>query len=48
MERYVLDASYLAVAQEVNATLITADAAFLKKMGRDARISLLKDLNLIS
>ena len=42
------DASYLAVAQEVNATLITADAAFLKKMGKDARISLLKDLNLIS
>jgi len=40
------DASYLAVAQEIQAILITADEKFIKKIGKMNQICLLKDLDL--
>lgn len=40
------DASYLAVAFEIQGTLVTADEKFCRKMGKVGRISLLRDLNL--
>ena len=40
------DASYLAIAYEMNATLITADERFIKKMGKIDRICLLKNLDI--
>jgi len=40
------DASYLAVAYEIKATLITADESFIKKMGKIDRICLLKNLDI--
>ena len=40
------DASYLAVAFEIQGTLITADEKFCRKMGKLGRICLLKDLSL--
>jgi len=40
------DASYLAVAYENKATLITADERFIKKMGKIDRVCLLKDLDI--
>ena len=39
------DASYLAVAFEVEGTLITADEKFADEMGKTNRICLLKNLN---
>jgi len=42
------DASYLAVAFEVEGTLITADEKFTKKMGKMKQICLLKNLDLRS
>ena len=39
------DASYLAVAFEVQGTLITADEKFAEKMGKTNRICLLKNLD---
>jgi predicted nucleic acid-binding protein len=41
------DASYLAVAGDLKATLVTADERFVKKMENHDRICLLKDLTLI-
>ena len=40
------DASYLAVALEIGATLITADQRFVKKMQEADQIRLLRDLDL--
>ena len=40
------DASYLAVALEIGATLITADQRFARKMDEANQISLLRDLDL--
>ena len=40
------DASYLAVAHEIGADLVTADAKFAAKMDEKGHICLLKDLNL--
>lgn len=40
------DASYLAVAFEIQGTLITADDKFCRKMGKVGRICLLKNLDL--
>ena len=40
------DASYLAVAYEIKATLVTADERFIKKMGKADRICLLKNLDI--
>lgn len=40
------DASYLAVAYEIKATLITAGERFIKKMGKMDRICLLKNLDI--
>jgi len=40
------DASYLAVAFEVQGTLITADEKFAEEMGKTNRICLLKNLDL--
>jgi predicted nucleic acid-binding protein len=40
------DASYLAVAYEVQATLITADQIFIKKMEKIDRVCLLKNLSI--
>jgi len=37
---------FLAVAREIQATLITADERFMKKMGKMHRISPLKDLDI--
>lgn len=42
------DASYLAVACEIGAILVTADEAFVRKMGKMDNICLLKDLDLAS
>jgi predicted nucleic acid-binding protein len=39
------DASYLAVAHEIDAVLLTADMKFVSKMQKSGRICLLKDLN---
>jgi len=39
------DASYLAVAHEIGADLVTADIKFVSKMQKRGRICLLKDLN---
>lgn len=41
------DASYLAVAGELEATLVTADEKFIKKMENNGKICLLKDLTSI-
>jgi predicted nucleic acid-binding protein len=38
------DASYLAVAVETGAVLVTADENFVKKMGKDKTFAALKDL----
>jgi predicted nucleic acid-binding protein len=38
------DASYLAAASEIGATLVTADERFVKKMGRNEPLMVLKDL----
>jgi len=38
------DACYLALAEETQSILVTADANFVEKMGRPKRICLLKDL----
>ncbi len=40
------DAAYLAVALEWNATLVTADEAFMRKMKGVGRIRVLKDLDM--
>ena len=40
------DASYLAVAQEIGADLVTADAKIAAKMDEKVNICLLKDMNL--
>ena len=40
------DASYLAAAREIGAILVTADEAFVKKMGNPDNICLLKNLDL--
>ena len=40
------NASYLAVAFEIQGTLVTADENFCKKMGNVGRICLLRDLDL--
>ncbi len=40
------DASYLAVAFEIQGTLVTADEKFCRKMGKVGRTCLLRDLNL--
>ena len=39
------DASYLAVAHEIGADLVTADAKFASKMGKKGHICLLKDMH---
>lgn len=39
------DATYLAVAHEIGADLVTADAKFVKKMKKRGRIFLLKELD---
>lgn len=38
------DASYLAVAHEIGADLVTADAKFAAKMEKEGHICLLKDM----
>ena len=38
------DASYLAVAVEAGAVLVTADEKFVKKMGKGESLAALKDL----
>ena len=48
MRSYVVDASYLAVAFDLPAILITADEKFAKKMKKMDRICLLKFLDLDS
>jgi len=40
------DASYLAVAREIEATLVTADEKFVNRMDRFGPLCLLKELNL--
>ena len=40
------DASYLALAQETQGTLVTADKKFARKMGASDHVCLLKDLDL--
>lgn len=40
------DAAYLAVAYELQATLVTADSQFIKKMSEKEHISLLKDIHI--
>lgn len=40
------DASYLAVAYRLQATPVTADSQFIKKMGETEHLSLLKDIQI--
>lgn len=40
------DASYLAAAYGLQATLVTADSQFIKKMGETEHLSLLKDIQI--